>query len=111
MMRAKPVLLVDIHNDSPPTRICPPSEIKEKDAALYQQLGTALYDALERASISSSREVKPYLKHDEHKSVSWAYENLGTLQFLYEINGIGSKEDMILSVWFGITALLLEVST
>jgi len=106
----KPVLLVDIHNDSPPTRICPPTELRDEDAALYQSLGKAVYDALERASIPSSRRVEPYIKDiDTHQSVSWAYNNLGTIQFLYEVNGLSCKEHMVLSVWYGVTALLLRI--
>jgi len=106
----RPVLLVDIHNDSPPTRICPPTQLREEDVALYQSLGNMVYDALERASIPSSRRVEPYIKvRDEHQSVSWAYNSLGTIQFLYEVNGLGSKEHMVLSVWYGITALLLGI--
>jgi hypothetical protein len=100
-------LLVDVHNDSPPTRICPPTEARED--ALYQRLGGAVYRGLGRAGIDSSQKVEPYLKNDENKSVSWAHETLGTIQFLYEINGIGSKAHMIQAVWHGITELLLEV--
>jgi len=110
MRSFRPVLLVDIHNDSPPTRICPPTQLRKEDVSLYERLGNLVYDALERASIPSSRRVEPYIKDvDTHQSVSWAYNNLGTIQFLYEVNGLGSKEHMVLSVWYGITALLLGI--
>ena len=107
MTALRPYLFIDVHNDSPPTRICPPTELKEKDAPLYRKLMEALYDGLESGSVPTDRRIyTPYLQQDDCQSVSWAYNTLGTIQFLYEVSGLGSKEDMLLQVWYGITALL-----
>ena len=102
----EPVLLVDVHNDSPPTRICPPTVVDGKDSERFQALGSAVYAALEEAGIHGSGKVEPYLQSDENRSVSWAYENFGTFQYLYEVDGLGSREHMVLAVWYGVTALL-----
>lgn len=106
----RPILMVDVHNDSPPTRICPPSAVEERDAEVFQKLGSALYASLGEASIDAAGKVEPYLRIDENKSVCWAYENFGTIQFLYEVNGLGPRDHMVLAVWYGITALLIRIA-
>jgi len=131
MSASKPVLLVDIHAHEHLTTIFTPTEIRREDVASYKKLGSLVYDALEKASIpfAPSKRVGPYLRKDENQSVSWAYKNFGTIQFLYEVdNGYRdyghlrtpwyepqewetkiptiSKEQIVLAVWYGITAIL-----
>jgi len=130
MCASRPFLLVDVHQHYHPTTIFTPTELHERDVLLYKKLGGLVYDSLEKAAIpfEPSRKVEPYIaKQDVDRSVSWAYENLGTIQFLYEIDdGYRSpaqympgspppklptitKEQIVLAVWYGITPLLLEI--
>ena len=110
MRKLKPVLLIDIHNDSPPTRLCPPTERREEDKNLYRKLQDLAYDALEKASIPLQKRIyTPYRQKDDDQSVCWAYNNFGTIQFLYEVNGLDTKEHMVFSVWYRIIALVLGI--
>jgi len=130
MCASKPVLLVDVHQHYHPTTIFTPTELHERDVLLYKKLGGLVYESLEKASIpiEPSQKVEPYIDgQDVDRSVSWAYENSGTIQFLYEIDDgyrypaqytpsslppklpTITKEQIVLAVWYGIMPLLLEI--
>ena len=99
--------------------------MSDKDANLHKRLGNLLYDALDKASlpINTGRHIGIA---GGSSSIEWVYETFGATSYLYEIhNGylwfnpdvklenvklpIISKEEIILSVWYGITALLKGV--
>lgn len=132
IQESRPALVVDVHAHEHLTTIFTPTELRNRDVGNYGRLGSLVYDTLEEASIPfcPTRRVGPYLRSDENQSVSWAYRNFHTIQFLYEVdNGYRSyghirtpwyepqewetkiptisREQIVLAVWHGITALLL----
>ncbi len=122
---SNPILFVDIHAWETDTQIIMPDGLNDKDLNRHKRLGNLLYDALDEASlpINSGRHIGTA---GGSCSIEWVYETFGAISYLYEIhNGylwfnpdvkqknvklpIVSKEEIILSVWYGIKALIKGV--
>jgi hypothetical protein len=122
----RPVLFVDIHGDVLADQLFIPYGLRsEADRRRHEELATAAYDALEANDIPCVRKVVPYIQEqpDLDNSTNWAYLHLGSMQFLFEVD-MGwrpaivkdwrqaqspplTKAQIVMSVWHGITALLL----
>ena len=123
MKSSTPRLVVDVHGDAKVTTIYCPVDLQTEHVPVYKSLGRHVYDALSHAGLpfNQQRTVVPYQSTDEHQSVSWAYRNLGSIQFLYEVDcgyrvfnssepdptlPTISKGQTIMSVWHGVIGLL-----
>jgi hypothetical protein len=125
MHAMKPSLFVDIHAWETETALLMPAQMDDESLNLHRTLGSLLYNRLEEASIpfNPRKEVQP--TGDSSTSIGWAYQTFhrASYYYLFEVdNGYRwydpnlkaedvrlptiSKDQIILSVWYGITALL-----
>jgi hypothetical protein len=124
MYASPPYLFVDIHGQEAASGLAMPAGLSDEGMTRHRRLGNLLYEALEEVSLPFyPREVG--VVGGGLSSIEWVRETFGgdSCQFLYEVhNGyhwfspnvkpedvklpIVSKAQIILSVWYGITALL-----
>ena len=127
MRAARPDLFIDIHAWETGTSLLAGTSGDEAALRREMELGARLCDALERAGLPVRREIST-LDGDDCSPV-WVHKNFGCPAYLYEVhNGylwfnpddkdpasvklpVVTKDQIILSVWHGITELLEAVAT
>lgn len=123
------VLFVDIHQQELPSQIFIPTGLRtEEDRRRHEYLAEAALDAIEGAGIPCNRRVVPFFdRPDLNNSTNWAYLYGGSMQLLFEIDWGHrwggewiqdmciaqmiplSKAQIVMTVWWGITGLLLSL--
>jgi hypothetical protein len=126
MQRFTPSLFVDIHQMEDTTQLFVP-DVGEEPMARHRAMGDRLLDALDAAGLPCNRTYGVLSGWDATTTPQWVHSTYGALAYLYEIhNGylwydpqrhaprevtlpVVSKEQILQSVWHGITGMLVEM--